>query len=297
MNRNAGAADTVSSGRRSVPGVFPGPSGMPNRYHPQFTGKDSMHTITRTLLAATAAFVLTAPSAVLAQNPPAGNNGPGRGNWNPEQMVERRVSMLDRQLNLTSDQEKKITEILKKAYQPPSQGNNTQGNTGNRAASRRDRLNQDRNANSSSQREKTDAEIKKVLTPEQAKKYASLPRGGMRGGMGMSVEDRVEQYNTRLKLNADQKKKLQTILERQDTERRASFEKMRESSDREASRETMMKTMQAQNEKFTKEIDSILTAGQKKEHAAMQKEFTDRMRSMGRNGQGGQGGQRRGGQQ
>ncbi len=244
----------------------------------------TMKTTVRTLFAAIAAVVMIASTAALAQNPPAGQR-----NWNPERMIEQRVSMLDRQLNLTPEQEKKITEILKNSYQSPSRES---GNT----SSRRARLNQDRAANNTGQREKVDAEIKKVLTAEQAKKYDTLPQGRQRGGMGMSVENRVEQYATRLKLTDDQKKKLQSIIERQDEERRASFEKMRESrgsGSSDAQREAMTKTMQAQNEKFAKEIDSILTAEQKKEHAAMQKELMERFRNMGRNGQGGQ---RRGGQ-
>jgi Spy/CpxP family protein refolding chaperone len=239
-------------------------------------------TITRFFIMIAAAAILLTP-AVFAQNQNRSNQGPGQGQrgFNPEQMIDRRIESLDRELNLTPDQEKKIRAIMEKAFKtpPPRNGAPAQGG----ASSRRDRLNQDRNtSNPASQ---VNAEIKKVLTPEQAKKYDALPqpgRGGFgQGARGFSVDDRVKQISERLKLTSDQQKKIRAIYEKQGEEMRKMFEQMGQGGDREAMRETMQK----QREKNEKEVEALLTADQKKAYAAWRQEMSQQFQRGGNGGQ------------
>jgi len=225
----------------------------------------AVKSIIRISVIAIAASILLTPSVFCqAQNQP----GQERRGFNPEQMIDRRIQFLDQQLNLTPDQEKKIRAIMEKSFKtPPPAAGSSAG-----ASSRRARLNQDRTT--TDPRSQINAEIKKVLTADQAKKYDSLPQQGPRQGQfgrgGMNIDDRVEQMTQRLKLTADQKKKVRAIYEKQGEEMKKMFEQAGQNGNREAMRETMMK----QREKNEKEIEALLTAEQKKMYAAWRQEMS-----------------------
>jgi Spy/CpxP family protein refolding chaperone len=229
--------------------------------------------------------------AVFGQNQNRSTQGSGQGQrgFDPEQMIERRIQSLDRELNLTPDQEKKIRAIMEKAFKnpPPREGAPSQDRS---ASSRRDRLTQDRNT--SNPMSQLNTEIKKVLTPDQAKKYDALPqpgRGFGQGGRGFSVDERVKTITERLKLTADQQKKIRALYEKQNEEMRKMFEQMSQGGDREAMGETMRK----QREKNEKDIEALLTADQKKAYAAWRQEMTQqRQRGGNRDQRGGNNGQR-----
>lgn len=88
---------------------------------------------------------------------PGGPGGPGGGfrQRSPQEMADRTSQMLTQFLGLTPAQTAKVKAIILK----------------NQTAIKK-------------LRDAQDAEIKKVLTPAQAKKMTSMPRGGMRGGPG-----------------------------------------------------------------------------------------------------------------
>jgi Spy/CpxP family protein refolding chaperone len=82
----------------------------------------------------------------------------------PRQMQgERRLQMLKDSLQLTSDQEKKVADILKQ--EQTAFENAREENRGDREAMRAFMLKQTK---------KTDEQIKSVLTKEQAEKYDSI---------------------------------------------------------------------------------------------------------------------------
>lgn len=239
-----------------------------------------MKPFSRVLLAAmTAALILVTP--VSGQGPdgqppdgPPPDGGPGGSegrNLTPEQMIQRRVEMLDRQLNLTPAQEKKITEILKKESKSAPAAKTTA------SASRRDRLNKAKSTENG--REKVDAEIKKVLTPAQAKKYGEM---SSRNRGQFSADNQIQRLDARLKLTAQQKQKLRVILENQSKE----MQKMTpQQNGQEVDREKMRANFEKMREKTNKQIEAILTPQQKKEYAAMQKERQERMQTRQNTGQ------------
>lgn len=91
---------------------------------------------------------------------PGGGFGGGRGRMTPQEAADRMVQMMTPMLNLTPAQQAKVKAIVLK----------------NQLAIKKIRDGQE-------------AEIKKVLTADQVKKMAAMPRpggpgGGMRGGPG-----------------------------------------------------------------------------------------------------------------
>jgi hypothetical protein len=93
----------------------------------------------------------------------------------------------------------------------------------------------------------------------------------------MTHEERVKQYQERLKLNADQTKKVDAILVK--TEKK--MQEMRDSGNRDNFREEMMKINQGTND----EIMKILKPAQKEELKKMIEERKNRMQGQGRNRQ------------
>lgn len=215
-------------------------------------------------------FPLLTFTAISFAQPPQGG-GP-RFQPNADRMVER----LNRELSLNADQQKKIKAIYEKAFKSAAQSGDSVA-TG--AAARRQRIAQQNNAQDDFRKrmEKINADIKKVLTPEQQKKFDAMPRFG--GGRGMSVEDRIARLDERLKLSADQKTKLKVIFEKQNQAMQKRFEEMRQNTDNsQTARDSMRKTMEADRAKNEKEIESILTADQKKTYQAMQAEMEKQMK-------------------
>ncbi len=89
-------------------------------------------------------------------------------NERAKQMVERRLQRMDEVLNLTPEQEKKIREILEKEAAQFS-GFDWERFRDMSPEERQQAMEQFR-----AQREKTDKEIEKVLTPEQVEKYRKM---------------------------------------------------------------------------------------------------------------------------
>jgi Spy/CpxP family protein refolding chaperone len=198
-------------------------------------------------------------------------------------MVER----LNRELTLTADQQKKIKAIYEKAFQGAGQASSN-GATG--AAARRQRMQQQNNAQNDFRKrfEQTNAEIKKVLTPEQQKKFDAMPRFGNGRGMGMNVDQRIARMDERLKLSAAQKAKLKTIMERQSQEMQKMFQQRQQQGGQQNGN---WQAMQAEGEKIRaknqKEIESVLTPAQQKQYQAMQEEQRQRMQQRMQQGGGG----------
>ncbi len=215
----------------------------------------------------------TAPSAQNMQSQQQ-RGGQGRG-MNPDRMVER----LNRELTLTADQQKKIKAIYEKAFKEASPSGD-KGATG--AAARRQRMQQQNNTQNDFRKrsEQINAEIKKVLTPAQQKKFEAMPRFGNGRGMGMNVDDRIANMDKRLKLSADQKKKLKTIFEKQNQVMQKRMEEMRQQMEQggqqggqqDGNRQARMAAMQKEHEQNQKEIESVLTPAQQKLYRAMQEE-------------------------
>lgn len=93
----------------------------------------------------------------------------------------------------------------------------------------------------------------------------------------MTHEERVKQYQERLKLNADQTKKVDAILVKAEKK----MQEMRDSGNRDNFREEMMKINQSSND----EIMKILKPAQKEELKKMIEERKNRMQGQGRNRQ------------
>jgi Spy/CpxP family protein refolding chaperone len=206
-------------------------------------------------------------TAALAQQPGTGERGRG---MDPASMIDRRITNLNRQLNLTADQQKKIRAIFEDAYKTSQPANGQQ--------SRRERLVANRDPQK--QQEETDAKIRKVLTAEQVKKYEAMPRGG-RGqfGGGMNTQTRIDALDKQLTLTADQKTKLKSILDKNQENMRKLFEQQQGSQDREARRATMQK----ERDRMNKEFEAVLTPEQVKKYRAAQEQQRQRMNTQGQN--------------
>lgn len=89
----------------------------------------------------------------------------------------------------------------------------------------------------------------------------------------MTHEERVKQYQERLKLNADQTKKVDAILVKMEKQ----IQKMRDSGSRENFREEMTKINQESNDQIMK----ILKPAQKEELKKMMEERRNRMPGQG----------------
>lgn len=108
--------------------------------------------------------VLTAEQVKKFDAMPRGFGGRGGGQFDPAQMIQRRLDSMERDLTLTADQKTKIKAILEKsgnsmrqAFQPPQQGQEPDRDA-MRAAMEKIRTQEAK-------------EIEAVLKPDQVKKY------------------------------------------------------------------------------------------------------------------------------
>jgi hypothetical protein len=97
----------------------------------------------------------------------------------------------------------------------------------------------------------------------------------------MTHEERVKQYQEKLKLNADQTKKVDAILLKMEDKMQKMREKMQSGGDRENFRDEMIKM----NNETNDAIQKILKPVQKEEFKKMMEERKNRMPGQGR-GQG-----------
>ena len=210
---------------------------------------------------------------VITAVPFAQNQQPQQGGpQGPGAFMDRMMDRLNRELNLTADQQKKIKAIYEQSFKNATPSND-KGATG--AAARRQRMAQQNNAQDDFRKriEQTNAEIKKVLTPEQQKKFDAMPRGGGRG-MG-NVDERINRLDERLKLTAAQKTKLKAVFEKQNQAMQKRMEQMRQQGDNQqqgGDRQAMMDEMRKEREKGQKEVEAVLTPEQQKQYRAMMEE-------------------------
>jgi len=98
---------------------------------------------------------------------------PRRPGMSPEQMVEKRVERLDKQLGLTVEQKSAITSILNEEQQAMQREKPARMEKGEKPD---EATMQARRSQMAAQREATDAKIEAVLTPEQAAKFAEMKK-------------------------------------------------------------------------------------------------------------------------
>jgi periplasmic protein CpxP/Spy len=236
----------------------------------------------RTAIAGLAALGLIAAihTSAFAQPGPG-----GQGRMDPARMVDRMITNLNTQLNLTADQQKKIRAIYDESFK--SMQNASRDTT----MSRRDRLVAGRNQNQQNRFAEIDAKIKKVLTAEQVKKYEAMPRPGRGGFGGGDPASRIERLDQQVTLTADQKKKLLPIFEKS----QANMDKMRESMQDSQDRDARRAAYQKEQDRFNKELEAVLTADQVKKYRAAQEQMRQQFQNRQGQGQGqnqGQGGNR-----
>ena len=96
---------------------------------------------------------------------------PRRQDMTPEQMVEKRVERLDKQLSLTAEQKAALTSIFTEEMATMQQDRQVKKEKDEKLdetamKARRDQM--------KARHEATDAKVEAVLTPEQASKYAQI---------------------------------------------------------------------------------------------------------------------------
>lgn len=125
---------------------------------------------------------LLAVAGMNAQPQGRGHHGP-RGGLNPEQMVEYRVAMLDKHLQLTPDQKTAIAAIYTDQAQK-MKANMPQRGTEKKEQPKPEEMNKLREQMKAQQAE-VDAKIASVLTAEQKAKYEQIQaEHGKRGAKG-----------------------------------------------------------------------------------------------------------------
>lgn len=196
-----------------------------------------------TSLILTAVLCLIMAPAVMAQQ--------GQGFTPPT--PESRVETLNKAVTLTADQQAKILKIYTDLA-----ANAQQGGRGGFGGGFGGGL---------------PADVEKVLTPDQVKKYAAYT-------LQQSVDRRITQIDEAVTLTADQKKKIVPILEKETKATTALMAEMRAQGEN-ADRQAMMDKMTALRAETDKALESILTKDQLTKYSAMPRGF-------GRGGRGGQ---------
>jgi Spy/CpxP family protein refolding chaperone len=190
---------------------------------------------------------------------------PGMGGMDPARMIDRRISNLTRELNLTTDQQTKIRAILEESVK------SIRTARVDTTLSRRDRLVASRDMQK--RQDEIDAKIKKVLTAEQVKKYEALPSGRGQFGGGMNIDTRLDFLDKQLNLTAEQKKKIRPILEKNAENMRSIFANRKEGEER----SVLFEAMRKERDRASKEIEAVLTPEQAKKYRAVQEEQRQRM--------------------
>ena len=101
----------------------------------------------------------------------------GQRNFDPKEMAKRQTEELTKELGLNKDQAKKVLELNTKSMEKMSEMRGQMRDGGNREAMRE---------KMQKQREEQNAEMKKILTEDQYKKYEKYleERRSRRGGPG-----------------------------------------------------------------------------------------------------------------
>jgi len=117
---------------------------------------------------------------------------PHRQGMSTEQIVEKRIEMLDKALSLTAEQKAEIAKICADELKSMSQERATKVDKGSKPD---EEMMKARREKMKAQREATNSKIESVLTPEQAAKFAQIMnhegrRGHEKGPRGPHSGDR-----------------------------------------------------------------------------------------------------------
>ena len=110
---------------------------------------------------------------------------PRRPDMNPEQMVEKRIERLDRELSLTAEQKAEITKIYTEEFKARSKDKPDMSAMKERGEKPDEAMMKARQEQMKAERDAVNAKIEALLTPEQAAKFAQMKQHeGKRGGFG-----------------------------------------------------------------------------------------------------------------
>lgn len=121
---------------------------------------------------------------------PQRHHGPRGQHATPEQMIEKRVAMLDEALSLTDAQKGEITKVFTEEMEAMKQARPEKGEMDKRQEAPDEAAKRAHFEQMKAQHEATDAKIEALLTPEQAAKYAEIKKHDDKPGPGMRHEGR-----------------------------------------------------------------------------------------------------------
>jgi protein CpxP len=182
----------------------------------------------------------------------------------PLSFVEQRLNRLKAELNLTEKQSDDLRTILLNEQKEAKQVR--QENKGNPEAVRSAMIDL---------RERTNQQIKNILTTEQQKKFETIKNDSPAPG-GMENRE-LNDLKERLKLTDDQVAKIEPIL----TSAREEMQELRQN--RTGDRQEMRSRVESIFEERDKQLEEILTDSQKKEYEKYLQERREQM--MKRRGQ------------
>jgi hypothetical protein len=200
--------------------------------------------------------------------------GPGPMPFPPKAMLPRLLNSLDRELELTASQQKKIRIILEDAI------------------TSFEKFRAEYHPEMISIKEKADSRIKALLTPEQTRKFNQMterfsrhrfpppPMSDFQEGMmdGPPPEFKMERIDRQLHLKPEQKEKVRAILEESRFLRREAFMELKfGETDTPGSGEKRMNEI---NEETEKKLQPILDAEQMNRFKKMQNGKMNQMQDM-----------------
>ena len=129
-------------------------------------------------------FVLTIAlmGTMVTNAQPQRHHAPRGGHGSSEQMIEKRVGMLDEALSLTEEQKAEITKIYTAEAEAMSKERPARVENGEKREKPDEAAMKARREKMEAQHAATDAKIEALLTPEQLAKYAEVKKRGNRRG-------------------------------------------------------------------------------------------------------------------
>jgi len=204
------------------------------------------------------ALAIAAGGAAAAQGHPGHGGGPG--------MMGDKMA---KELNLTADQQTKLKQLMEADRAKMKALHQDQSLTA-----------EQKKQQSQALRETMKNDMNSVLTPEQQQKLASMhERHGAGGPMGMAKEH--DRMASRLNLTADQKTKMQSIMESNHQQMKAiEADQSLSQQDKQAKIKQLHESMQSQ-------VNAILTPDQQQKFAQMHEHMGKSVHRGGRGGSGG----------
>lgn len=131
-------------------------------------------------------FVLTIAllGTIVTNAQPQRFHGPRGHHGTPEQMVERRVAMLDKALTLTEEQKAEITKIYTQEMEAMAKYRPAKAENGEKCERPDEATMKAMHEQMEAHRAARDAKIEALLTPEQAAKYAEFKKHDGKRGKG-----------------------------------------------------------------------------------------------------------------